>query len=141
MAEGDYAGELSPEEAWERLGADADARLVDVRTDAEWTYVGVPDLSEMGKEALRISWQQFPDMRRNPRFAAELRRAGAGPGTALLFLCRSGVRSRQAAMAMTGLGLGPCYNIVGGFKGDADTAGHRGTGGGWKVAGLPWTQG
>jgi rhodanese-related sulfurtransferase len=79
-------------------------------------------------------------MARNPDFAAELARAGIGKGQPLYFLCRSGARSRSAAIAMTGLGYGPCSNVAGGFEGNRDSDGHRGTVEGWKAAGCPWRQ-
>ena len=80
-------------------------------------------------------------MRPNPRFAFEVRSGGAAPETPLLFLCRSGVRSTSAAIAMTALGFARCYNIASGFEGDADAGRHRGRLGGWKAAALPWVQG
>jgi len=136
-----YAGDISPEESWRLLAAEPAAGLVDVRTDAEWSYVGLPDLSELGKEPLLVSWQRFPTMAVNPDFAAELERRGLRPDQPVLFLCRSGVRSRAAAIHMTALGWGPCYNIDSGFEGALNAAGHRGALSGWKAAGLPWKQG
>jgi rhodanese-related sulfurtransferase len=79
-------------------------------------------------------------MARNPDFAAELARAGVGKGQPLYFICRSGARSRSAAIAMTAEGYGPCYNVAGGFEGNRDSEGHRGTVEGWKAAGCPWRQ-
>lgn len=136
-----YAGDVSPEDAWRLLEQQPDAQLIDVRTDAEFAYVGNPDLSALGKAPLRISWKVFPDMAANPDFVAEAAAGLPATGAPLLFLCRSGVRSAAAAAAMTAAGFGPCYNVAGGFEGDKDATGHRGTVNGWKVAGLPWTQG
>jgi len=76
-------------------------------------------------------------MARNPRFGDQL--AHLPRDAAILFLCRSGARSRAAAIAMTELGFARCYNIAGGFEGDLDGERHRGVGG-WKAAGLPWRQ-
>ena len=53
---------VAPAEAWEALKANPDAQLVDVRTDAEWTFVGVPDLSSLGKRLALIPWQVYPSM-------------------------------------------------------------------------------
>jgi rhodanese-related sulfurtransferase len=114
--------------------------LVDVRTRAEWTYVGLPEVSPPDQGPVLVEWQRFPDGRVNDRFVDELREAGVTPGTPLYFLCRSGVRSVAAAEAATAAGLGPAYNILHGFEGPLDEQGRR-TVAGWKNAGLPWRQG
>ncbi len=131
---------VSPSEAWERLKSEPEAQLVDVRTEAEWNFVGVPDLAELGKEAMLIPWQGYPDARVNPRFVEELRRA-TGEGAAVFFLCRSGGRSLAAARAAEGAGFKRAYNVVGGFEGNVDEEGHRGIAEGWKAEELPWRQG
>ena len=136
-----YAGDVSPEAAWTALKSDGDARLIDVRTTAEWAYVGLPDLGALGKVPVTVEWKRFPSMAVNPGFAGAVAAAGVKRGAALYFLCRSGVRSRDAARAMSALGYGPCFNVATGFEGDRDAAGHRGTVGGWKTEGLPWRQG
>lgn len=135
-----YAGDLSPTDAYRRV-ADGDAVLVDVRTAAEWSYVGVPDLSGIGRELVRIEWVSFPDGARNPGFLEQLEAEGVGQDTHVLFLCRSGVRSVAAAEAATAAGWANAYNVTDGFEGPTDAAGHRGTSAGWKAAGLPWRQG
>ena len=144
MVTSEYAGDLSTAEAWSLLEKEPKAQLVDVRTAAEWTFVGTPDLSSLGRETLCIEWQSFPDMAINPDFLAivaeQVQRMGAGPDTPLLFLCRSGARSRAAAMALTRAGFGKAYNIAGGFEGDLDERRHRGQRNGWKAQGLPWRQ-
>jgi rhodanese-related sulfurtransferase len=140
----DYAGDIGVSEAWDMLASDPKAQLIDVRTAAEWTFVGVPDLSRLGRPVHCLEWQSFPSMAIDPDFAKvtadELRRAGAGPDTPLLFLCRSGARSRAAAIAMTRAGFTRAYNVAGGFEGDIDHDGHRGHKTGWKAANLPWRQ-
>jgi len=139
-ADGSYAGDVTPREAWDLLASDERAVLVDVRTDAEWAYVGVPDVSSVGRDLLGVQWQRFPTGERNPRFLAELADAGLGEGTPVVFLCRSGVRSVGAAQAATTAGLGPAYNVLDGFEGPTDDEGHRGVRG-WRADGLPWRQG
>lgn len=136
----DYAGDVTPQQAFDALKRDAKAALVDVRTQAEWSFVGLPDLRAAGRQPVLVEWQTYPAMARNPDFAAELARAGIEKGQPLYFLCRSGARSRAAAIAMTALGHGPCYNVAGGFEGNRDSDGHRGTVEGWKAAGCPWRQ-
>ncbi len=136
-----YAGDLTACEAWTLLKEDPDAVLIDVRAQPEWAYVGVPDLSGIGKRAVFVSWQLFPTMQENPHFATELATRGVTPGQTAIFLCRSGKRSAAAARAMTAQGFARCYNLIDGFEGELDTDKHRGTLGGWKVDGLPWRQG
>jgi rhodanese-related sulfurtransferase len=135
-----YAGNVEPLEAYAALQADADAVLVDVRTSAEWSYVGLPDLSQIGKRVIPLEWQRFPDGALNTGFVEQLREAGVAGGAPIYFLCRSGVRSAAAAGVATAAGLGPAYNVSDGFEGPLDHDGHR-TVAGWKVAGLPWRQG
>ncbi|MEM9683138.1 MAG: rhodanese-like domain-containing protein [Pseudomonadota bacterium] len=136
-----YAGDILPKEAWEMLRNDETACLIDVRTDAEWRYVGLPDLGELGKKTYCICWQLFPDNRLNEGFTEQVAAGGVKPHQTVLLLCRSGVRSMHAAIALTAAGFERCYNVAEGFEGDKDPSGHRGTVGGWKVAGLPWGQG
>lgn len=136
-----YAGELSPADAWRVLEAEPTARLVDVRTQAEWAYVGVPDLSVLEKQPLLVSWQLFPSMTRNDAFAAQVEAQGVRKDDAVLLICRSGVRSKAAAELLTALGYTRCYNVSDGFEGPHDDRRHRGDKAGWKASGLPWLQG
>jgi rhodanese-related sulfurtransferase len=139
-----YAGDVSPAEAWAALQTDPSATLVDVRTVAEWSFVGVPNLGPLGKRPLFQEWQSYPSMQVDPAFAdrvAEaLDAAGAGADAAIFFLCRSGARSQAAAAALTARGYARCFNIAGGFEGPLDSARHRGGSAGWKAEGLPWMQ-
>ena len=113
---------------------------MDVRTDAEWTYVGLTDLAAVGKQPVLIPWQVFPAMQVNAAFIAQLRDAGFTPEHHIYFLCRSGVRSLAAAQAAQEAGFPNAYNIADGFEGPPDAAGHRGLRSGWKADGLPWRQ-
>ena len=137
---GDYAGDLSPREAWDLLTTDPQAQLVDVRTLPEWAFVGRPDLGGLGKSVHFVGWQLFPRMEVNPEFVGQLEAAGIEKDQPVLFICRSGQRSRFAAVALTAAGYGPCYNVAEGFEGDKDDEDHRGTVGGWRFNGLPWIQ-
>ena len=136
-----YAGDLTPAQAWDLLAGDDRAVLVDVRTVAEWRFVGGPDVGALGRTVALVEWTTYPAGARNPAFVDELAAAGLSPGDGrpVVFLCRSGVRSVSAARAATAAGLGPAYNILAGFEGDLDAAGHRGAAG-WRAAGLPWRQ-
>ncbi len=140
----DYAGDVTVDEAWRVLLEDKDSFLIDVRTNAEWSFVGVPDTSALGKDLLCIEWQSFPAMNINDRFAetvaAAVKEAGASEEANLFFICRSGARSRSAAVTMTTAGFKAAHNVAGGFEGDLDEEHHRGRSNGWKAAGLPWRQ-
>ena len=136
----EYAGDLEPKQAWEMLSQNPTATLIDVRTQAEWGYIGVVDTQTLSKPALFIQWLTFPEMRVNQEFTRMVSSSGVKEDDALLFICRSGARSKAAAIAMTELGFGKCYNILGGFEGDLDLDSHRGKVNGWKADGLPWTQ-
>ena len=131
---------VAPRVAWETLMRDADAHLVDVRTQPEWAFVGVPDLGEAGKQPVLIPWQSYPAMQVNGQFLDHLREAGLGPQHKLYFLCRSGGRSMAAAGAAEAAGFPHAYNVADGFEGPADEEMHRGTVAGWKADGLPWRQ-
>ena len=132
--------DVSPRAAYQALAEDSDAVLVDVRTDAEWNFVGVPDLSEVGKEIVLIPWQVYPTMQVNGAFAEHLRRAGASPMSKLYFICRSGARSLAAGQAAQAAGFPNAFNVADGFEGPVDAEGHRGGVAGWKADGLPWRQ-
>ena len=136
-----YAGDLSPNDALKLLYGDTSARLVDVRTDAEWSYVGVPDLSIAASDLVLLSWQRFPSMQVDPDFLSQLSKIVPNLSAPLLFLCRSGVRSQSAAAAATSAGYTSAFNVAGGFEGDKNSDGHRGKINGWKALGLPWVQG
>jgi rhodanese-related sulfurtransferase len=141
MSDEGYAGDIMPAEAWKILADDPKAVLIDVRTTAEWAYVGQADISSLSKETVLLEWKVFPAMESNPDFAGELSSKVTDKDAPLLFLCRSGVRSKAAAITMTTEGYATCYNIATGFEGDKDGDGHRGHVGGWKIEGLPWSQG
>jgi rhodanese-related sulfurtransferase len=133
------------EEAWERLKTDAEAVLIDVRTRAEWTFVGIPDLSTLNKRVVTVEWQTFPEGRTDPGFVERLcgllEGAGVSKDAELFFICRSGARSFAAAQAMADAGYARSRNVEDGFEGPLDANQKRGQVAGWKAAGLPWRQG
>ena len=138
--------ELLPDETWSNLAATPDAVLVDVRTRPEWAFVGIPDLSQLGREVLLNDWRQYPDMSVNPGFVATLLEGfGEKLPSKIFFICRSGARSMEAASAVSAelLSRGQaaeCINVAEGFEGDLDAHKHRGTANGWQARGLPWRQ-
>jgi len=132
-----YAGALTPQEAFEVLTADDKALLVDVRTKAELELVGrVP-------QALNVEWAFYPGMVANGQFAeqlkAELEKRSFDKNAVLVFLCRTGGRSNNAASVAAAMGYTQAYNTLEGFEGEANADKQRTLINGWKHAGLPWT--
>jgi rhodanese-related sulfurtransferase len=131
-----YRGDIQPAEAFERLKKNASAVLIDVRTQPEWTFVGVPQVERL----MRVSWQVYPQMDVNANFATDVEAMGLSKDTEIMCLCRSGARSASAATALTNAGFTNCWNIAQGFEGDKNVEGRRGTSNGWKASDLPWAQ-
>ena len=128
---------VPPRQTWEALQSDPAAQLVDVRTDAEWNFVGVPDLASAGKQVVLIPWQLYPTMEVNTAFAENLKKAGQRGRDRLR---RQHVRSLAAAQAARLAGFANVYNVADGFEGPINADGHRGQAAGWKADGLPWRQ-
>ncbi len=129
-----YSGAVSPAEAWALRQQLPGSVIVDVRSAAEWQFVGVvPD-------AVRIELRTYPGMVPNPGFVTQLQQQVDKSAT-VLFICRSGARSDEAARLAAEAGYSEVYNVLEGFEGDRDAAQHRGSVNGWKAAGLPWMQG
>jgi len=131
---------VPPRKAWQAVKDDPQAQLVDVRTDAEWNFVGIPDLGSAGKQVVLIPWQVYPAMQVNGAFVEHLKEAGFTPEHRIYFLCRSGARSMAAAQAAQAAGFPHVFNVADGFEGPPDPSGHRGTVAGWKAEDLPWRQ-
>ncbi len=138
--------EETPSETWAGLKNTTDAVLVDVRTKAEWSFVGIPDLANLGKQVILQEWKQYPGMSLNDGFVENLlEQFGGVAPSKIYFLCRSGARSMQAAQAvhqafsLKGLST-QCVNVLEGFEGDLDTSRHRGITNGWKARRLAWGQ-
>ena len=128
-----YAGALTPKEACEIWQLAPGARLVDVRTRAEWDWVGrIPGAEE-------IEWMSYPSNQPNTSFLAQLKQS-VDPEALVMFICRSGARSHNAACLASNAGYNECYNVLEGFEGDANSQGQRGDLGGWRLHGLPWSQ-
>ena len=126
-----YSGALTPQEAWNVWQLAPGAKLVDVRTRAEWDWVGrIPG-------AVEIEWSSYPGSQPNADFLAQLKQQ-VDKESLVMILCRSGVRSHNAACLATEAGYTECYNVLEGFEGDVDGNGQRGKVGGWRHAGLPW---
>ncbi|MSU90477.1 rhodanese-like domain-containing protein [Rhodobacteraceae bacterium 2CG4] len=137
---------MSPDEVWTALETDGTAQLVDVRTRPEWSFVGVPDLSALGRQVVLAEWRRFPDMQVAPDFAESiLDTLGDPPPSQIFFICRSGARSLDAARDVAAVCRQRelpirCVNVAEGFEGDLDQNRHRGAMNGWKARGLAWQQ-
>lgn len=133
-----YAGDITPQQAWDELAANPEAVLIDVRTQGEWDEIGIPDTSGIGHTPVFAEWVQAGGVP-NPAFLQQIAAAGVTPGSnrPLIFLCRSGQRSIAAANAATASGFGPAYNVLEGFEGGVGPQGTRNVSG-WKLS-LPWT--
>lgn len=135
-----YAGDVLPQEAWDYIKEAKDAYLIDVRTAPEWQFVGLPNLDNAAGTIVALSWKLYPTFETNQDFVPTLRKQIPIKDTPIFFLCRSGGRSLDAAIAMSQEGYSHCFNIIEGFEGDPDNSAHRNTIGGWRAANLPWSQ-
>ncbi len=142
MPEGDYAGDVTAQEAWDALAENAEAVLIDVRTKVEWQLIGRPDLTSIERDPIYLQWvtMQGVNQEFTTQLADALEERGVPRGAPIYFMCQSGGRSKMAAMQCTQLGYTAAYNIAEGFEGELDEHQHRNSVSGWKVAGLPWTQ-
>ena len=126
-----YTGELMPREAFEVLQQDPATVLVDVRSKAELELVGkIPS-------ATNIEWAFYPGMVPNADFVTQLL-SQVDKNQIVVFMCRTGGRSHNAAMLAQQLGY-RAYNMLEGFEGETNALKQRTQMSGWKHAGLPWT--
>ena len=135
-----YTGDVQPKDAYQYLSHYRDAAMVDVRTPEEWQSVGVPDLADTGHTLHCISWKTYPNMKKNPDFIVHLTNAVPDKKTPIFFICRSGGRSMDAAIAASSEGWRCCFNVMGGFEGEPDPGSQRRETQGWKALKLPWCQ-
>ena len=133
--------EVLPKEAAEILKTDSQSVLLDVRSRVEFDYVGHPP------GAINVPWQEPPSWEVVPDFYARVRQrfaelnADVPPESlTVLTLCRSGGRSRDAAMELARHGFSKAINIAEGFEGGLDENRQRGKLGGWRYHNLPWEQ-
>ena len=125
---------LDPIQAWDLMQTSEKAVLIDVRTAVEHGFVGHPP------RAIHVAWKEFPGMQLNTNFVAQVSQHVADKSAPVLLLCRTGVRSVEAAKALEAAGFQHLVNIVQGFEGAIDADKHRGNIDGWRFHGLPWQQ-
>lgn len=131
-----YAGALTPHESYTLLHTDPNVKLVDVRTDAERDWIGRVDIPQ--NQHLAVQWNLYPEGKPNPDFLQQLSEI-TDKANVLLFMCRSGVRSRHSATLAAEHGYINCFDVLEGFEGEKDADGHRKNINGWCKAKLPWT--
>lgn len=128
-----YSGALLPNEAYQVSQLAPGAKLVDVRSKAELDFVGrIPG-------AIEIEWATYPGMKANPNFLASLEQQ-VDKESLVMFICRSGARSHNAAVLAEKAGYSEVYNVLEGFEGEKNSEEHRNSVNGWKAKGLPWQQ-
>jgi len=138
--------QINAQDAFELLKNDQNSALIDVRTFEEFNFVGFVDSNSFNNRLALLPWQIFPRMDENPEFAVELEKSlkkffgEKAQDAKLVFICRTGGRSNQAANYAINIGYKNCYNLISGFEGDLDKEEQRGKTNGWKANKLPWRQ-
>jgi len=135
--------EITALEAFEILNTNHNSALIDVRCEAEFNFTGLANLEKTNKNLILLPWRNYPEMAIDSQFKNKLTNIlhdkSLDQESDLLFICRSGARSREAAYLIAKSGYN-CYNISDGFEGDLDQNNHRGNKNGWKANNLPWRQ-
>ena len=134
-----YKRNLLPKMAVERLQNNPQALFVDVRSKAEYKYVGFPENS------ILIPWIDDPDWEPNPEaFSDAVMQELDGrenlSDTEIILICRSGFRSNEALKCLENKGFTQVSHVASGFEGDLDENDHRGNLNGWRHDGMPWSQ-
>ena len=134
-----YKRNLLPKMAIERLQNNPQALFVDVRSKAEYKYVGFPENS------ILIPWIDDPDWEPNPEaFSDAVMQELDGrenlSDTEIILICRSGFRSNEALKCLENKGFTQVSHVASGFEGDLDENDHRGNLNGWRHDGMPWSQ-
>ncbi len=134
-----YKRNLLPKMAVERLQDNPQALFVDVRSKAEYKYVGFPENS------ILIPWIDDPDWEPNPEVFSDLVMQELDGSenllnTEIILICRSGFRSNEALKCLENKGFTQVSHVASGFEGDLDENDHRGNLNGWRHDGMPWSQ-
>jgi len=125
---------LTPQQSWDLMQSNSSAVMIDVRTKMEHVFVGKP------LEAIHVPWKEAPEWRLNSTFIQQVEQIVMDKTTPVLLLCRSGMRSLEAANALEVAGFTHLINVLEGFEGDLDENHHRGNLNGWRYSQLPWEQ-
>ena len=126
---------LLPKEAWALIQQQPDALFVDVRMEIESQYVGRPP------GVINIPWYEYPELKPDPKaFVLAVEKLAKSKDQPVVLLCRSGLRTVDAGIALEKAGFTNVVNVLDGFEGELDDNDQRGREGGWRFEGLPWTQ-
>jgi rhodanese-related sulfurtransferase len=138
-----------PSHAYYLAASNPNVYILDVRTAAEWEWVGHPGQNKLGEgselagKVVHIPYQIDHQGTRivNPSFLTDVREIFDGnPEVVLILMCRSGQRSLAGANLLEEAGF-QAMNMLTGFEGGTDSLGYRNTGKGWKNELLPYTFG
>lgn len=126
---------LLPKETWALLQQQPDALFIDVRMEIESQYVGRPP------GVVNIPWYEYPALQPDPkRFVLAVENLATGKDQTVVLICRSGLRTVDAGIALEKAGFSNVVNVLEGFEGELDDNNQRSTEGGWRFDGLPWSQ-
>jgi len=131
---------VSSLQCFEILSNKTDTYLIDVRTQPEWEFAGIPDLSIINKKIIFVSFLIYPHMDKNKDFEKEILNQRIKKNDHLYFICRSGQRSLNASELLINSGFYNCFNVVDGFEGELNSHRKRSLINGWKYNNLPWKQ-
>jgi rhodanese-related sulfurtransferase len=157
--------DIEPEDANDMLAYNPNTYILDVRTPAEWSWVGHPGKDKCGngdfleqptRRVINIPWVVWEYVPQNEEygeapnkfFDEEVVRQFS-PGDTIIIMCRSGGKSVSAANELEApthpackrleeLGFYDVYNMLEGFEGGKDEYGYRTLEAGWKNKGLPY---
>jgi rhodanese-related sulfurtransferase len=137
--------DVTPQDAYTMATTDANVFILDVRTPAEWLWVGHPGANKLDEGAalagkvINVSYKidYKGGMIINPSFMSDVSELLNGSDNpTLITMCRSGKRSVAAATLLEENGFN-ALNMITGFQGGKDAAGYR-TVSGWAIDGLPY---
>ena len=127
---------LTSAETFEELQKIRGGKILDIRTNAELNFVG----RVSHPDCYFVEWKSFPDGTIDENFVSKVEGKGLTKNCPIFVICRSGVRSLEAAEVLKDHGFKNLTNISDGFEGDLNAQGRRGSINGWKASGLPWQQ-
>lgn len=144
---------LTAKDAYKLKSENSDVIFVDVRTRAEVSFIGMPQISDANIPYMTAEeWENWNDKKKNFKLQLnsefllsmeELVKAkGGSKESKIIIMCRSGSRSAKAANLLSKSGYTGVYTVVDGLEGDkaksGESKGQRVVNG-WKNSGLPWS--
>ncbi len=112
----DLIKEISPIEALDIIASDEGSVLVDVRTNEEIKTLGSADISAFNKNVVFIPWiNDLISRDVNENFLTDLEKLVPNKDTKIVFMCKAGRRSFDAARVASNAGYSACFNMTTGF--------------------------